>query len=477
MKFDINDHNNYFFVGIAGTGMSAIAQYLKGIGKNVAGSDRLFSQTDKMLIQNQFEAQNIECYFQDGRGINANTEAVIVSTAIEECNVEYQKALELNIPIIKRSALLAAISNSIKAIALGGSSGKSTTTAMIFHVLEQCGKSPSLITGAGLSELQAKGLPGNAWNGTGEWLVIEADESDGSIISYQPEIGVVLNIERDHKELDELMQLFTTFKNNTKSQFIVNQNYKTSSSLSADRALDFCTCRDESCSVSSNKKQTPYNNNIGFTATDFKQTGFEISFKVNNLNCKVPVIGKHNMENAMAAIAVASAVGIDIKDAINALSSFKGIYRRTQLVGKNENKNIYVIDDFAHNPGEVAAAIRACQSISKNVIAYFQPHGFGPLKFICNDLSHEVEKALTKNDIFLIGDVYYAGGTVDKNISPTVVSDAIIANGKNAKFVGDKQNAMQEIINITKNDTVILIMGARDPNLDKFAAQILENIK
>ena len=457
MKLD--SYTSYFFVGIAGTGMSAIAQYLQGIGKQVSGSDRLFGQSEKLLSQTQFESQGIQCFFQDGSGISSKTDVVIVSTAIEESNVEYQKALQLGIPIMKRSELLAAISNSVKTIAVGGTSGKSTTTAMIFHILQECGKEPSLITGAGLSVLQEKGLPGNAWVGKGEWLVIEADESDGSIVNYQPEIGLLLNIDRDHKEFDELVALFTTFKNNTKSTFIVNQDYELTRNLSMNINYDFGYIHDaEIC------------------GSDFEQEGFEISFTVNSYNCKVPVIGKHNMENSLAAIAVAKAVGIDVEASIKALATFRGIYRRAQLVGKIEESNIHIIDDFAHNPAEVAAAIRACQNIGEKVIAYFQPHGFGPLRFMHQELSEMVAETLRDEDIFLIGDVYYAGGTVDKDISPIIVSEAIVKEGKRAIFSGTKDESLSTILRFAEDDSIILIMGARDPHLDVFAKKVFTSL-
>src|SRR5574344_2270412 len=299
---DINSYSSYFFVGIAGTGMSAIAQYLNGIGKQVSGSDRLFSTTEKMLSQTQFEAQGISCYFQDGSGISNQTDVVIVSTAIEESNIEYQKALKLNIPIVKRSELLAAISDSIKTIAVGGTSGKSTTTAMIFHIMEQCGKSPSLITGAGLSVLQKKGLPGNAWVGSSDWLVIESDESDGSIVSYKPEISLLLNIDRDHKEFDELEQLFTTFRENTKSYFIANQDYALTRKLSKPNKFNLGTVAD-----------------APIRGTDFSQKGFSISFKVNGVASTISALGKHNMENALAAIAATNAAGISLEESAKAL--------------------------------------------------------------------------------------------------------------------------------------------------------------
>ena len=186
-----NQYNHFFFIGVAGTGMSAIAQYLCGCGKKVSGSDRMFGSETKLPIQEQLEKQGISCHNQDASGITTDIDVVIVSTAIEETNVELVKAKELGIDVMKRSELLAAISGEARTIAIGGTSGKSTTTAMVFHIMQECGFKPSIMSGAGLVSLQEKGLPGNAWNGESEWLVIESDESDGSIVSYHPEISEV----------------------------------------------------------------------------------------------------------------------------------------------------------------------------------------------------------------------------------------------------------------------------------------------
>ena len=392
---NINKYKNYFFVGIAGTGMSAIAQYLKGTGFNVAGSDRLFCPGNKMPIQEQFEKLGIHCFSQDGSGITPDTEVVVVSTAIEENNIEYRKAKELGIPVMKRSELLAAISKAGKTIAVGGTSGKSTTTAMIFHILQENGYSPSLMTGAGLTALQKQGLPGNAWVGKSEWLVIESDESDGSIVDYYPEISVVLNIERDHKESDELMRLFSTFREHTHGTFIVNHDHALTNKLSQNSKYDFGTTGD-----------------VGYKGKDFTQQGFQIRFTINGVPFTIPVLGRHNMENAMAATAVAGAIGIPVTGSAKALESYSGIYRRTQWIG--QKNGVSVIDDFAHNPSEVAAAIRACQQISTRVFAWFQPHGFGPLRFMHNELAERVTGVLRKEDHFIMSDVYYAGGTVEQ---------------------------------------------------------------
>jgi UDP-N-acetylmuramate--alanine ligase len=450
MDFQLQSYNHFFFIGIAGTGMSAIAQYLNGVGKQVSGSDRLFGSDSKNEIERQFESMGIRCYFQDGLGIIDKTEVIVISTAIEESNIELQKARKLGLTVVKRSELLAAISSEKKTIAVGGTSGKSTTTAMIFHILESNGYSPSLMTGAGLSSLQEKGLPGNAWVGESDWLVIESDESDGSIVNYKPEIAVVLNIDRDHKEFDELMLLFQTFKNNTRGTFIVNQDYKLTQSLSQNSMQDFGTSGD-----------------AGFLGSHFSQIGFSILFTCKYINFTVPVIGRHNMENTLAAVAVCASVGVSVSDSAKAMTTFRGIYRRTQLIG--EKDGICVIDDFAHNPSEVAAAIKACQAVGKRVHAWFQPHGYGPLRFMHQDLIHEVSAVMRKEDFFYVSDVYYAGGTVAMDIQSDILIEPMIAKGVNAYYIAERKKLVATIKKDLRKDDVILIMGARDTTLSTFA--------
>ncbi len=455
MNSDKKKH--YFFIGIAGTGMSAIAQYLRGTGMEVSGSDRLFNQEQKMLIQGQFEQQGISCFYQDGSGITRNVDVVVVSTAIEESNIEYVKAKEMGIPVMKRSELLASISSNKKTIAVGGTSGKSTTTAMIFHILQENGYSPSLITGAGLTSLQQEGLPGNTWVGNSDWLVIEADESDGSIINYCPEISVVLNIDRDHKEFDELMQLFTVFRAHTRGKFIINHDHALLKTLSQNTEFDFST-----------------SNGTGYIAGGFRQTGFQITFDINGVPFRIPVIGKFNMENALAATAVAGATGIRTDDCSKALEKYSGIYRRMQLVGiKN---GIYVIDDFAHNPAEIASAIEACQQISSRVTSWFQPHGYGPLRFMHEELAKRVSHILRDSDSFIMSDVYYAGGTVNKDISPEVVIEEIAKNNKQARLIAERDKFLVGVKAHLQPGDVILLMGARDPSLSDFALDVLAGL-
>ncbi len=449
--------HSFFFVGIAGTGMSAIAQYLCGEKKRVSGSDRLFEGNNEMLIQRQFRKMSIDCYLQDGSGISSDTDVVVVSTAIEESNPEYVKAVQLGIPVIKRSELLSVISESKKTIAIGGTSGKSTTTAMLFHVLQQCGIDVSLITGAGLIVLQEKGLPGNAWNGKSEWLLIEADESDGSIVNYKPEIGVLLNIDRDHKEYSELHQLFSVFRENTKHCFVVNQDNLYSRRLSLDLTNDFSI-------------ESP----SGTQGIDFKQSGFSLSFRVGSTPFTIPVMGKHNMENALAVLSVCRLLDIPDTKVADAFQTYRGIYRRTQRIG--EKRGVTVIDDFAHNPAEVVAAIKSCQSVGERVLAWFQPHGFGPLRFMHEELVLQIVQILRKNDIFLLSDVYYAGGTVNKNIQSNIVAEAIKKNNKQAVYLPEKDEIVSYITTNAQSGDIVLLMGARDPGLGDFALQVFSSL-
>jgi len=343
----VQQFSTVFFIGVAGTGMSAIAQYLAGIGKHVSGSDRYFTSDNNHDTRTKLEAEGIECFLQDGSGIHQGIELVVVSTAVEDTVPEVQKAKALNIPIIKRSELLAMIARSKKTIAVGGTSGKSTTSAMLFQILEQAGMQPSIISGAGLVSIIKEGKIGNAKVGAGDWLIIEADESDGSIVQYTPEIGLLLNIDKDHQEMDELMEIFSQFQQHTQSFFIVNQSNPHAASLSVDIANDFSVVE---------------NSTAGYVGKNFEQEGMMIRFTINGHPFQLNSVGKHNMENVLAAVAVGHLLGVDYAVAAKAIEMYEGIYRRHQLLGiKN---GVYVIDDYAHNPAKCAASILACQPIA-----------------------------------------------------------------------------------------------------------------
>ena len=450
--------SNYFFIGIAGTGMSAIAQYLKAAGHHVMGSDRQFLAGEINESRNALEAQGIKCYQQGEGGINMEVDIVVVSTAVEDTVPEVQQAKSMGKPIIKRSELLAEIVKTKKTIAVGGTSGKSTTTAMLYEILFHAGLKPSIMGGAGLTRLIRQGLIGNAAYGEGEWLIIEADESDGSIVQYEPEIGVLLNVDKDHQELDVLMELFKTFKNHSK-KFIVNLAHPLSASLSSGSAFDF-DCSDHSTAL--------------MNAVGYHQKGANIGFYVDDHSFLIHSPGRHTMENAMAAISVAHSLGISWHHCSEALKQYEGIYRRHQVYGTKNG--VTLIDDFAHNPVKCARSIEACQPFSEKLIAWFQPHGYGPTRFLRNDFVEEIAKVLRPHDEIWMSEIYYAGGTAVKDISAADLIHDLKARGVNAFFVSDRNELLNNMQPHFTSSTTLLLMGARDPSLGEFARAVWEGI-
>lgn len=458
MISSINDFKNPFFIGVAGTGMSALAQYLTGIGKNVSGSDRFFAPGVYNETQEKLEAEGIRCFVQDGSGITDATDLVVCSTAIEDTVVEVQKAKQLNIPILRRSELLALIAASKKTIAVGGTSGKSTTSAMLFDILEKAGLQPSIISGAGLISIIKEGKIGNAKVGAGELLVIEADESDGSIVQYKPAIGLLLNIDKDHQVIDELIRIFGIFRNNSQL-FITNQSHPLTAKLSVNKDLDFST--DPAFPA-------------GYTATGFSQQRMEISFTLNGEPFRLHLPGRHNMENAVAAASVAHQLGVDLAVSAKALQQYQGIYRRHQVLG--QKNGVWLIDDYAHNPVKCAAAIAACQPISPKVIAWFQPHGYTPTKFLREDFVKEFAAVLRPDDEIWMSEIFYAGGTAVKDISANDLINDLKALGKPAFFTENRNDFLETVRPHLTPGTVLLLMGARDPSLEQFAKEVWENL-
>ena len=350
------------------------------------------------------------------------------------------------------------IAQSKKTIAVGGTSGKSTTSAMLFDILKYSNMQPSIISGAGLISIIREGKIGNAKVGDGDWLVIEADESDGSIVQYKPTIGLLLNIDKDHQEIEELMTLFGTFKSNSE-RFVVNQSHPLSKQLSMDSQYNF---------------STDSNSKAGYIASDFTQNGLKIIFKINGVDFTLNQVGKHNMENALAATAIANQLGIELELCADALMDYEGIYRRNQVYGNNHG--VWLIDDYAHNPVKCAAAIAACQPVAPKVIAWFQPHGYKPTKFLREDFVKEIAKVLRAEDEIWMSEIFYAGGTAVKDISANDLINDLKALGKNAFFAEDRNNFLTMVRPHLTDNCVLLLMAARDPSLEQFAKQIWQDL-
>ena len=454
---DLLTQKQIHFIGVYGVGMSAIAQYLSGTGHIITGSDREFGKDGSQLVHQQLEEAGIQCFSQDGSAVHNKLDAVIISTAIEDTVPEFKKAKELGLPILHRADMLRLITETKRTIAVSGTSGKSTSTAMLFHILYESGLEPSIISGAGLVALQKQGKIGNAYAGKGDWLLIEADESDGSLVKYEPEVGVLLNLDKDHKEMEELHSIFSIFKSNIKKTVIVNEAHASVLIYSQNK-----------------KNDIGYTDDVGFKMSAFVQTPASIQFNINEVAFDIPVLGKYNMENATAACAAATFAGASLKQSAAALKSYEGIYRRMQLLAVKSGVTIY--DDYAHNPVKFAAAIRSLQPLSKRVIAWFQPHGYGPTRFLRTDFVQEISHVLRENDQMWMSEIFYAGGTTVKNISAGDLINDIIQNGKNAVFIEDRKNMPVELKKILQPGDILLLMGARDPTLEKFASYVVDSL-
>ncbi len=445
---------NIHFVGIAGSGMSALAQ-IHAMSAGVAtGSDRLFDKGGNPVLKEKLQSLGIKIFPQDAGGINKDTSLVVLSTAIEDSNPEIAAAKKLRIPIMHRSQLLAKHVEQFKTTAIAGTSGKSTVAAMIFEILERAGRSPSIITGGNLMVLKERGCFGNAFKGKSDILVIEADESDGSIVNYKPAVGVLLNLTRDHKDVPETKDIFRRFSRNVKT-LLVNSD---------DSNLSDFTKESLTFGISSGETR----------ACDIKLEPSGSRFTMNDEKFFLPIPGRHNVENAVAAVAVCLHLGIPLKNCAQALSEYKGVARRFQSLGKANG--VEVIDDFAHNPAKVSCALSTARLGSKRVLAVYQPHGFHSTRRLKDELIEAFSLGLGENDMLWLPEIYYAGGTAERNISSRDITEALSGNGKSAFFIAEREKIIPEILKTARPGDLVIVMGARDPSLSDFAKAIFNGI-
>lgn len=438
--------------GIFGTGMSALGQYLRFQGITVSGSDRLFASEDTASMRQSLEGLGCAIVNQDGSGVNADIDVVCISTAIEDSNPDIAAARACGLPMVHRSDLLAAIIASRKTIAVAGTSGKSTVTAMIFEFLAACGKSPSLISGAPLRRLEKQGLIGNAFSGGSDLLVVEADESDGTLVKYCPEVAVILNISRDHKSVDEIRELFETLV--LKSTWAaINSDDPGLASLPA--AVGF----GRSCAAS--------------WRPDHEQA-LPTSVKLfrNGIEYHLPLPGEHNLENLRAALCVCEHFGCEGPTLADAVRTFEGVARRFAVTGTAQN--VYVVDDFAHNPAKIAAAVSAARGLSERIIAVYQPHGFGPTRFLKDEYIATFRTVFRRNDSLYLLPIYYAGGTARKDISSQDIITGLGPVSFNAQAVDDRNELLAKLKIDVRSGDCVLVMGARDPSLPAFVGKIVE---
>jgi UDP-N-acetylmuramate-alanine ligase len=439
------------FTGIFGSGMSALAQYLRFQGIAVSGSDRFHASDDTASIRRSLEGLGCVLAPQDGSGIGEDTDTVCLSTAIEDSNPDIAAAADLGISVIHRSDLLAAVIETKRTIAVAGTSGKSTVTAMIFEFLEACGKSPSLISGAALRRLERKGMIGNAWNGGSDLLVVEADESDGTVVKYRPDTAVLLNISKDHKTVEEITRLLAALAARS-GRTLSNADDPVLRSLPA--TLRFGRNGDAAW--------RPDREELLPGAVKLVRDGREY---------RLPLPGAHNLENLRAALCVCEQLGCPPEDLVTAVRNYEGVARRFSVT--KTMRGVLVVDDFAHNPAKIAAAVRAARESAERIIAIYQPHGFGPTRFLKDEYVAVFREVFQKQDTLSLLPIYYAGGTAQKDISSDDIIRGLGPVPFAAKAVQDREELLARLGTDARPGDCVLLMGARDPSLPALAERIV----
>ena len=442
----------FHYAGVGGTGMSALAQFQAMLGGRVSGSDRGFDRGERPEARAQLERLGIAIMPQDGAGAGGDCAAVVVSTAVEDSVPDVAEAKRRELPIVHRSEMLANWVSAFRSIAIAGTSGKSTVVAMTFEILRAAGRDPSVITGGELVCLQREGLWGNAWAGKSDLLVIEADESDGSLVRYRPAVGVALNLTRDHKPESEVAAMFATLRERTRETFVCGED----AALGAlrDGALVFGA--GEGAAV---------------RGLEIELGADGSAFTVDGARFTLPVPGAHNVENALAAIACCRAVGVEPGEMVAALAAFAGVARRFQSLGIA--RGVEVVDDFAHNPAKIAAALATAQRRAGRVLAVYQPHGYGPTRFLREDLVEAFATGLRPDDRAFWLEVYYAGGTAVRDFSSADITAQIVERERTAEFAPSRDWLATRLAEVVRPGDLVLIMGARDPSLTEFAKHVL----
>ncbi len=454
----------FFLVGIGGSGMMPLATILRGRGAIVEGSDRGLDQGRVPAKFDSLRKRGIGLFPQDGSGIVSDEQIVVASAAVEATVADIVAAERVGCTRLSRADLLSTLFNQSRLpIGVAGTSGKSTVTGMIGWVLQASGGDPTVMNGAVMKNFAHPDAPfASALVGAGEAFVSEVDESDGSIANYRPRIAVLNNVSLDHKGLDELRRLFADFIAKAETAIVNLDNDDAAAlarTLPAERIASFGLDRD-----------------ADFAARQIVEAPFSVTFDLIAAgNTAIPVTlqvpGRHNVANALAAIAAAVAAGVPLTRAAQAIGGFTGLRRRFDLVG--EAGGVAVIDDFGHNPDKIAATLDTLHAFPGRLLVLFQPHGYGPLKVMRHELAAMFADRLAPADALVLPDPVYQGGTVAREVGSADIVADVVAAGREAIHIADRAAAADRLVAMAQPGDRIVVMGARDDTLSLLAADML----
>jgi len=431
----------YHFVGVAGTGMSALAQAVLHRGVQVTGSDRYCDRGEELEVVTKLRRCGVRFFPQDGSGVSSATTSVVVSTAIEADNADLAAAKALGIPVVHRAELLARVAAEKTCIAITGTSGKSTVAGMIGWVLEQLGEAPEVVNGAPVLNWVTSVRIGNFRGGAGRFCVVEADESDRSLLQLRPDWAVITNVSKDHFDLDTARGVFDEFRARVRSETIgpVNSEFLRSACFHPETS------------------------------------GAESRFQYKGVTFCVALPGLHNAENGLLAAMLCERLGFSLGETSLALRSFRGIQRRLEFVGVAGG--VTVVDDYAHNPAKIRACWSALSEDAPRILAVWRPHGFRPLALMMEELAVVFGEICRPDDRLMILPVYDAGGTADRTVRSEMLVEKLRTRGVIASSVAGYSEALEAVLETARSGDTVVVMGARDPGLPHLARTILKALE
>ncbi len=459
--------NTIHFIGIGGIGMSGIAEIMHNLGYKVQGSDLAINNNTKRL-----EAKNINVFLGHKAENIKNVSYVIISTAVKSTNPEVVIAKKQKIPIIKRAEMLAELMRLKCSVAIAGSHGKTTTTSLMACLFEVAGLDPTVINGGVINNRST-----NAYLGHGDYLIVEADESDATFIKIPSTIGVITNIDPEHmdyyKDFDTLIAAFKSFiKNLPFYGFgVACIDHPVVRKLIADiterRVITYGIDSDDAHIVAYNIKSDTCSSTFDIRIQLPEYKGSTVIEHIS-----VPTPGKHNVQNSLAAIAVGVELDFGIKIIKDGFKKFQGVERRFTKVGEYHGAEI--IDDYAHHPVEIVATLSVAKVIAKKrqgrVIAIFQPHRYSRLENLFTDFTN----CFIDADTVYITDVFSAGEEPLEWVDGKILATSIAKSGINSIYLTNEEDIATIVASLAKKGDIFVFMGAG--SITKWANQLPQQL-
>jgi UDP-N-acetylmuramate--alanine ligase len=448
------------FVGIGGIGMSGIAEVLLTLGYDVSGSDLHESETTRRLAR---LGARVAIGPHDARHVTADIDVLVISSAVTFANPEVVHARDLKIPVIPRAEMLAELMRMKYGVAVAGTHGKTTTTSFIGAVLREAGRDPTIVVGG---KLRALGT--NARLGQGDFLVAEADESDGTFLLLSPVVAVVTNIDREHLDyygdMERVRDAYLQFVHRVPFYGIAvlcldNVNVRAMVPKVHKRFVTYGTSPD-----------------ADWQARELRVTGLETVFeawrgerRLGPVRLRMP--GRHHALNALAALAVAEELEIPVRIAAHALEEFGGIHRRFEV--KGEEGGLLVVDDYGHHPEEIRTTLRAArEGFPRRLVVAFQPHRYSRTR----DLFNEFLEAFDDADVLVLTDIYSAGEDRPEGVSGETLYQALKRRGHlEVHWAGARERVADQLLRVVRPGDLVVTLGAGD--IHRTADELLELLR